>query len=307
MVQFGQEFLSQTPSLFWAAALIAVLVFHCSHLLRMQGEPRWRHSAHVAMLFGMLCMFAQAAFRLRFVSPRAWWIFYVVTSAAILIWMATRIAQRRSLDKLWAAALVQQVAMVYMWTPIRFWSQLVTYGFVLYFAVEIVAWLANAGLKLKPVATVEPPACENCASLEPRSILGDLCMTVMAASMAYMFVAMQLMAPMARPPLQLAERRLATPSEPPLASPSAPEVVAANPGAQPAQASAPPPKASASNGLNRYEIASGDTLGRISRKVYGEARFWEWIANANPGLDPRRLRVGQVITMPARPSESKHE
>jgi hypothetical protein len=40
--------------------------------------------------------------------------------------------------------------------------------------------------------------------LEPRSILGDLCMTVMAGSMAYMFVTMQLMAPMTRRRVQLA-------------------------------------------------------------------------------------------------------
>jgi hypothetical protein len=47
--------------------------------------------------------------------------------------------------------------MVYMWTPMRFWLPFLTYGFILYFAVEFVAWLGNASLKLKSVAVVETP------------------------------------------------------------------------------------------------------------------------------------------------------
>jgi len=46
-----------------------------------------------------------------------------------------------------------------------------------------------------------------------------------------------------------------------------------------------------------YRVQSGDTLSRIG------ARFgvpWQEILKANPGLDPKRLRVGQEIYIPAR-------
>ena len=42
--------------------------------------------------------------------------------------------------------------MIHMWAPIRVWFPLLTFGFVLYFIAEVVAWLANAYSKLEPLA-----------------------------------------------------------------------------------------------------------------------------------------------------------
>lgn len=54
-----------------------------------------------------------------------------------------------------------------------------------------------------------------------------------------------------------------------------------------------------------YTIQRGDTLIAIAAHFYGDASQWSIIAEANPKADPRRLRVGQVIKLPARPSPSE--
>jgi len=54
-------------------------------------------------------------------------------------------------------------------------------------------------------------------------------------------------------------------------------------------------------GGNTYTIAQGDTLYGIALKRYGDARSAEIIEAANPGLNPRALRVGEKITLPDKP------
>ena len=49
-----------------------------------------------------------------------------------------------------------------------------------------------------------------------------------------------------------------------------------------------------------YEVVSGDNLGKIARKFYGDARRFDIIVNANPQLkgNPDRLRVGMKLVIP---------
>ena len=49
-----------------------------------------------------------------------------------------------------------------------------------------------------------------------------------------------------------------------------------------------------------YRIKAGDTLGHIAQRFYGRAREHAAIVKANPGIDPLRLQVGQVIRLPRR-------
>jgi len=51
---------------------------------------------------------------------------------------------------------------------------------------------------------------------------------------------------------------------------------------------------------NTYVIESGDTLYDIAMQKYGDPKFVEAIQEANPGLDPERLRVGDRIVLPER-------
>ncbi len=47
-----------------------------------------------------------------------------------------------------------------------------------------------------------------------------------------------------------------------------------------------------------YRIVKGDTLGAISKRELGSARRFRDILAANAGLDPLKLKPGQVITLP---------
>ncbi|WP_419741222.1 TcpQ domain-containing protein [Ruegeria sp.] len=47
-----------------------------------------------------------------------------------------------------------------------------------------------------------------------------------------------------------------------------------------------------------HTIRAGDTLGRIAARNLGSAKRWPQIARANPGLDPKRLRIGAAIRLP---------
>ena len=49
-----------------------------------------------------------------------------------------------------------------------------------------------------------------------------------------------------------------------------------------------------------YTIREGDTLMSIAASWLGDAYGWDLIARANPGLDPRKLRIGQRIVLPPR-------
>ena len=48
-----------------------------------------------------------------------------------------------------------------------------------------------------------------------------------------------------------------------------------------------------------YVVKSGDTLGKIAQKFYGDARRADVLVRANPQLtDPNRLRVGAKLVIP---------
>ena len=49
-----------------------------------------------------------------------------------------------------------------------------------------------------------------------------------------------------------------------------------------------------------YTINPGDTLSDISLAWFGTSLRWQDILDANPGLNPKRMRVGHRITLPAK-------
>lgn len=59
-------------------------------------------------------------------------------------------------------------------------------------------------------------------------------------------------------------------------------------------AETPPPAV-----VDTYTIVAGDTLRGIAARLYRNARQWRSIEKANPGLVPRRLRIGQVLKLPS--------
>lgn len=49
----------------------------------------------------------------------------------------------------------------------------------------------------------------------------------------------------------------------------------------------------------QYTIQRGDSLYAIAREHYGDGKYWTKIRDANPDINPDRLKIGQVITLPA--------
>jgi LysM repeat protein len=49
---------------------------------------------------------------------------------------------------------------------------------------------------------------------------------------------------------------------------------------------------------NVHVVAAGETLSDISKKYFGTTKKWKDIVNANPGVDPEGLRVGQKLKLP---------
>lgn len=72
--------------------------------------------------------------------------------------------------------------------------------------------------------------------------------------------------------------------------------------AQPAQPEPAPqqPAPAASPAGRTYTVQSGDSLGRISQKVYGTTRHWRLILEANRDAipDERRMRAGVELRIP---------
>lgn len=51
-------------------------------------------------------------------------------------------------------------------------------------------------------------------------------------------------------------------------------------------------------GSNTYVIQKGDSLWGIASRVYGNGQRWVDIRDANPGLNPQKMQVGQEIVLP---------
>lgn len=98
------------------------------------------------------------------------------------------------------------------------------------------------------------------------------------------------------------------------------KIIAANPGLDPkklkvgqtiklpdlssssASAVSPQPTLDTASTAKTYKVQSGDTLRRISAKVYGDEKKWDKLYAANRtliGSDPSKLRAGQVLQVPA--------
>nr|EMP13324.2 hypothetical protein ISGA_3026 [Gordonia sp. NB41Y] len=176
--------------------LLGAALHHLPCVLHGHGN-RWFHLGHIAMCASMIYMYLIMSFR----PPVSWgpdartaqmW-FFTATSAVVLAHLMVLIARRRTFSLLWVLLLVQQVAMIYMWLPMRWWSGLLTTVVSVWFLVEAIGWLADVfrGYRITPAdsRTDVPDDVHMTGGWADR-----LTMASMAVAMAYMFVGMQAMA-----------------------------------------------------------------------------------------------------------------
>lgn len=81
--------------------------------------------------------------------------------------------------------------------------------------------------------------------------------------------------------------------------PSTSAVAAPAPKAAAPAKAAGTPKRTSTPAARTYTVRSGDTLSGIAGRIYGHADYWPTIAKANKIKDPRRIKPGQVLTIPA--------
>jgi len=48
-----------------------------------------------------------------------------------------------------------------------------------------------------------------------------------------------------------------------------------------------------------HTVANGELLGDIALKYYGSSKSWKKIQEANPGVDPKNLKIGQKLVIPS--------
>ena len=56
--------------------------------------------------------------------------------------------------------------------------------------------------------------------------------------------------------------------------------------------------AAMSGHASEYKVEKGDTLAKISKKVYGTTKRWKKIAEANGIKNPKSLKVGMTLQIP---------
>jgi hypothetical protein len=191
MGSMGPDILPPWVTWIWLIALAGVLVLHCLHLFRCPGQARWWHASHVLMVLSMIYMYAGMEFKWHWI-PDTWWVaIFAASSVAMLVWMIARVAKRKPFSGVWILALIMQAAMVYMWLP-DWWAPF-TWLLVIYFTVEAVLWLAGQVRDCDGRMAVGPGDRSESQMLAHPSVSLNITMAIMAASMAYMFAAMQLM------------------------------------------------------------------------------------------------------------------
>jgi uncharacterized protein len=55
------------------------------------------------------------------------------------------------------------------------------------------------------------------------------------------------------------------------------------------------------------KVTAGDTLSKIARERYGDATKWREIESANPGLNLKKLKAGQILYLPNFPADGSLE
>lgn len=123
----------------WVVALGVALVLHVGHAWAMPGQRRWWHVGHTMMAAGMALMYALP----RMLYPGLYRVGLVLFAVLTLAVAAATVAVRRhegTLNPLWVFSAVELLVMTYMFLPPPATPSWLSYLFVGYLVVQVVAW-----------------------------------------------------------------------------------------------------------------------------------------------------------------------
>jgi hypothetical protein len=194
----------------WTAVFLVVAAAHLRHMVQATGQQRPWHSCHVLMAVGMAFMYAPQQIDPLAVPSAFWKLVFAAAGVIAAVWAISGVGRVSTL--VWLLTSIDMAAMFYMWSgPRGADTAAVTWLFTAYLLAEAVMWALDLYRRLDgatPVVSWKLLATESGATLPVASIgadtaaagslLGELdisaSMVAMALGMAYMLVAMQLMA-----------------------------------------------------------------------------------------------------------------
>ena len=198
MTTGGGHLLPEWLRLVWVAIYAVIVIVHLRHAVVMGGQLRAWHTGHILMALGMSWMFLPGG--IITLPTTVGEVVFALSALAISCWVIGTTASRRRLDFLWLILLLDMLGMVYMFAFPQVAFAPLTYLCTIYFATEMGSWLVRifdrldrqqwvlpsfAGVATRVLKTDARPL------VEANSI--EMCITLglMAAGMAYMFLAMQ--------------------------------------------------------------------------------------------------------------------
>jgi LysM repeat protein len=265
------ELLSANLSLAFVAAAGGALL---ANLVRLTRGERLLPMVDATAAAGLLYLFGTSAFGWDFLPREALFAAYAAIFSLLAAMAILRRAREQNGGAPLGAALIQQAALAYIFSPAGHWKQALSALLAIYFFIAAVNWLRGS----EPEAIVRddprPPL------FPPRRIRGlkEFAGAVLAAAFVYVFAMGTGRAP-------------APPSPEPVAQEEpTPEAAAPEEAAKVEEAPAP---------AKTYTAATGETLKSVARKLYGKGDKWRALAAANPGLKPgAKLKAGRMINLP---------
>ncbi len=188
----------------YALILVLHLVLHLRHLNTMGGQERTWHSSHVLMALGMVYMFLPAG--IITLPSMVGIVVFALAALAATGWIVYALASQRPLDFLWVILLIDMLGMAYMFAITQVMLGALTYLFAVYFVIEMGCWFLgafNQFNQFNQFTQPDPhqqvfPATVGAVALKANarplasasSLTVRLTLGLMAAGMAYMFLAM---------------------------------------------------------------------------------------------------------------------
>jgi phage tail protein X len=271
------ELLSANLSLVFMAAAGGALL---ANVIRATRGQRLLPMVDATAAAGLLYLFGTSAFGWGFLPREALFAVYAAIFSLLAAMAILRRTGQRDAGAPLGAALIQQAALAYIFSPDGHWKQALSALLAIYFFIAAVNWLRGSEPESPVRDDPRPPL------FPPKRIRGlrEFAGAGLAAALVYVFA--------------MGTGRLPVPTSP---EPAAQEETSSE-AAAPEQAAEVDEAAKveeAPAAAKSYKASAGETLKSIARKLYGKGDKWRALAAANPGLKPgAKLKAGQTINLP---------
>jgi len=188
----------------WTLVFLLVAASHLRHMLDTTGQRRPWHACHVLMAFGMAFMYAPAILDPLTVPASFWRVIFACAGLLAVTWAIGGVGRAATL--VWLLTAVDLAVMLFMWSGPATGTAALSWLLAGYLLVEAAMWTFDIYRRLDGAAPViswqaftgTGGATATITRVSVGSLLGELdisvSMSAMTVGMAYMLVALQLIA-----------------------------------------------------------------------------------------------------------------